>query len=295
MSRLKVLKTYKMYVGGKFIRTESGRFYALKDKKGKPVANFCLGSRKDVRNTVVAARKAQSGWQERTAFNRSQILYRIAEMLEAQRDQFIAELQQEGHSAKKASALVDIAVDRWVYYAGWCDKYSAVFSSVNPVATGHFNFSQPEAQGVVAVLAPKGPSLVVLTSLIAPVIASGNSVMYLAHEDFPLSACSFAEVINSSDVPGGVINILTGKVDELASHMAGHMDINGLWYALDDTQQLAELQKIGAENVKRIYSDLPAKDWEDESWESPYLMVPFTETKTTWHPIENIGGASSTY
>ncbi len=295
MSRLKVLKTYKMYVGGKFIRTESGRYYTLKDEKGEALANFCLGSRKDVRNTVVAARKAQGGWQERTAFNRSQILYRIAEMLEGQRDLFEAEMKQEGYTSAQSKSLVDVAIDRWVYYAGWCDKYSAVFSSVNPVATGHFNFSVPEAQGVVAVIAPKGPSLVVLSSLVAPVIASGNSVLYLADENHPLSACSFAEVINSSDVPGGVINILTGKSSELESHIAGHMDINALWYVPSNEADVINIQKIAAENVKRVVLDFPSEKWEDQAWESPYLIHPFTETKTTWHPVENIGGASSTY
>jgi hypothetical protein len=212
MSRLEIIKTYKIYIGGQFPRTESGRYYPLKNKSGKVLANICLSSRKDFRNAVVAARAAVGSWSSKSGLNRSQILYRIAEMLEGRRAQFIQELQLQGSSIKAAEEEVNISIDRLVYYAGWCDKYQQLFSSVNPVASSHFNFSVPEPSGVVALLAPQENSLIGLVSAIAPVIAGGNTCIALASENFPLCAVTFAEVINSSDVPGGVVNILMSKV-----------------------------------------------------------------------------------
>jgi acyl-CoA reductase-like NAD-dependent aldehyde dehydrogenase len=224
--RLEVLKTYKIYVGGQFPRTESGRYYIPKKSAGKKLANVCLSSRKDFRDAVVAARGAGSGWAGRAAFNRSQILYRMAEMLEGRKVQFIDELVQQDATKAKAEKEVNLAIDRLIYYAGWCDKFQQLFSSVNPVASSHFNFSVPEPTGVVAIIAPQQDSLLGLVSVIAPVIAGGNTCIVLASETKPLCAVTFAEVLNSSDLPGGVVNILTGKPAELASWFVDHMDVN---------------------------------------------------------------------
>src|SRR6201984_1618139 len=226
MSRIEVLKTYKIYIGGQFPRTESGRYYPLLDKNKKIIANMCLSSRKDYRNAVVVARGAFGGWSGRAAFNRGQILYRIAEMLEGRKEQFVNELIQQGSVKAQAIKEVELSIDRIVYYAGWCDKYQQLFSAVNPVASSHFNFSVPEPTGVVALIAPQTDSLLGLVSVIAPVIVGGNTCVVLASETKPLCAVTFAEVLNSSDLPGGVVNILTGKVSELASWFTDHMDVN---------------------------------------------------------------------
>jgi len=293
MERLNILKTYKLYIGGAFPRTESGRYYELKNKKGDNIGNICLASRKDLRNAVVAARKALGGWSERTHLNRSQILYRIAEMLETRRAQFIEELVSMGYSEKKAASEVDLAVDRLVYYAGWCDKYTQVLSSVNPVASSHFNFSTVEPVGVVSVIADDKTGLLDIISIVAPIISGGNTVVVLAAEQLPLCAITFAEVLNSSDVPGGVVNILTGKRDELMKHMASHMDINAIAYPemSADKNKLIELEAV--ENLKRTRRI--HEDWTKENAQGLKLIEMFQEVKTTWHPIENIGGASSTY
>ena len=293
MERLSILKTYKIYIGGQFPRTESGRYYALQDKKGNVLGNICLSSRKDVRNAVVAARKAFGGWSERAAFNRGQILYRIAEMLEGRRDQFISELTLQGVKTAGAIAEVDMAIDRAVYYAGWCDKYTQIISSVNPVASSHFNFSVPEPTGVVGIISPENTSLIGMISLILPIIAGGNTCVVLASENLPLCAVTFAEVLNSSDVPGGVVNILTGKATELIEPLATHMDVNGIIYGGSNIETIKLIQELAVVNIKR--SAMYDRDWNKEGSQDLYMIADMQEIKTTWHPIENIGGASSSY
>lgn len=290
MSRLAVNKTYKIYIGGKFPRTESGRYYPVELKDGT-VTNICLGSRKDTRNAVVAGRNAFGGWSSRAAFNRGQILYRIAEMLEGRKAQFIDELMAVGATKAAASKEVEESIDRCVYFAGWCDKYTQLFGSVNPVASSHFNFSVQEPTGVVMIIAPESPSLLGLVSSIMPVIAGGNSCVVLASENSPHVAVTFAEVLNSSDVPGGVVNILTGKEDELVEHFSSHMDVNAVVYCRD--KHLKLIKENASLNVKRV-SDWSGKDWYKDG-EDPYLLLEGQEVKTTWHPIENIAGAKSGY
>lgn len=290
MSRLAVHKTYKIYIGGEFPRTESGRFYPVELADGS-VTNICLGSRKDARNAVVAARNAFGGWSSRAAFNRSQILYRIAEMLEGRSAQFVEELMAVGATKAVASKEVEASIDRCVYFAGWCDKYTQLFGSVNPVASSHFNFSVQEPTGVVMIIAPESPSLLGLVSSIMPVITGGNTCVVLASENSPHVAVTFAEVLNSSDVPGGVVNILTGKEDELAEHFSSHMDVNAVVYCRKKHLQI--IKENASLNVKRV------SDWSDKDWykdgDDPYLLLESQEVKTTWHPIENIAGAKSGY
>ncbi len=293
-TRLNVLKTYKIYIGGQFPRTESGRYYPVYDKKGNAIANMCLSSRKDIREAIVAARKAFAGWSERAAFNRGQILYRMAEMLEGRKVQFEEELMMQGLSSQQASKEVQTAVDRLIYFSGWCDKYHAVFSSVNPVASPHINFSVPEPMGVVTISAPEENGLIGLVSMLAPVIAGGNTCVILASEKKPLCAITLAEVLNSSDLPGGVVNIITGSHKELLPHLANHMDVNAMAYCGSDASQWKNLSELAALNVKRMrkYEKL---DWISSLPESPYLILDFQETKTTWHPIELTGGAKGGY
>lgn len=293
MSHLEILKTYKIFIGGQFPRTESGRYYPLNDKKGNLIANMCLSSRKDFRNAAVAARGAQGAWASRAAFNRGQILYRIAEVLEGRKAQFISELVQQGSTAKAAEDEVNLAIDRWVYYAGWCDKYTALFSSVNPVASSHFNFSVPEPTGVVAIVAPEDSSLIGLVSVIAPAIAGGNTVIVLASESKPLCSVTLSEVIHSSDMPSGVVNILTGTSKELHTHFASHMDVNAFIYTRTDKAEIKKMQEEAVANVKRSY--IYNKNWMKEEGQSPYFICDLQETKTTWHPIENIGAAKAGY
>ena len=292
MERLEVLKTYKIYIGGKFPRTESGRYY-VPEIKGKALGNICLSSRKDFRNAMVAARAAQPGWAGRTAYNRSQILYRIAEMLETRKAQFIEELVEQGSTKKAAENEVLLSVDRLIHYAGWCDKYQQIFSAVNPVASSHFNFSVLEPMGTVFGFTDQDSSLLGLVSLMAPIIAGGNSVILLASESMPLCAVTLAEVLNSSDVPGGVVNILTGKVDELLPHVVKHMDLNAIAYDGKDKGHIKQLKKEAAINVKRVR--VYDENWSKESSQNPYIIRDFTEVKTTWHPIENIGPSGSGY
>lgn len=292
-NRIEILKTYKIYIGGKFPRTESGRFYTPKNGTA-PLGNICLSSRKDFRNAVVAARGAFDGWSGATAYNRSQVLYRIAEMLEGRKAQFVDELMKQGSTKAAAEKEVNGSIDRIIYYAGWCDKYMQLFSAVNPVATSHFNFTVPEPTGVVSILAPEDTSLIGLVSSIIPVIASGNTCVVLASENKPLCAITFAEVINSSDVPGGVINILTGTRKELRSHMASHMDVNALLYTGDDKKESLEIKKLAVDNLKRVVvRDFTAVY--DATHNNPYYMEDFVEMKTTWHPIEKIGASGSGY
>jgi acyl-CoA reductase-like NAD-dependent aldehyde dehydrogenase len=292
--RVEVLKTYKIYIGGQFPRTESGRYYVATNSKGEQLANVCLSSRKDFRDAVVKARSAFKGWSARAAFSRGQILYRVAEMLEGRKAQFIEELMKQDVSKAQAQKEVLGAIDRLIWYAGWCDKYQQIFGTVNPVASSHFNFSVPEPTGVVAAIAPQDTSLLGLVSVIAPIIAGGNTCIVLASETKPLCSITFAEVVNSSDVPGGVVNILTGKVSELAPQFAAHMDVNAVVYCGDETNIQKELQARGATNVKRIivHKDV---NWFSEQGQSPYFIMDTEEVKTTWHPIENIGSGGGGY
>ena len=292
--RLEVLKTYKMYVGGQFPRTESGRYYVATNSKGEKLANLCLGSRKDFRDAVGSARTAFGGWSGRSAFNRGQILYRAAEMLEGRKAQFIDELMKQDSTKAQAEKEVNLAIDRLIYYSGWCDKFQQLFSSVNPVASSHFNFSVPEPTGVVAAIAPQNDSLIGLVSLIAPIIAGGNSCVVLASNSKPLCAVTFAEVLNSSDLPGGVVNILTGKVAELATFFADHMDVNATVYCEKDPATQQMIKEKSALNVKRVVLYDKVK-WDSDAAQSPYFIMDFQEIKTTWHPIENIGGAKAGY
>lgn len=277
--RLAVQKTYKLYIDGKFPRTESGRYYKLNDKNGKVIANICRASRKDFRDAVVVARKAQGEWQKKSAFNRSQILYRIAETLETRRQQFVSTLGLQGVSDAAAQKEVSAAVDMLVYYAGWCDKYQQVFSCVNPVESSHFNFSFPEPTGVVSAIASQQLGLLNLVSLMAPALAGGNSIIILAAEKFPLTAIDFAEVLNASDVPGGVVNILTGFSNELHTHFSSHMDVNAIVYAGNNSAALKTIQTNAASNVKRVVVVQHVAE------ESPYRIMELQEVKTTWHPV----------
>lgn len=292
--RLEVLKTYKIYIGGQFPRTESGRFYIPTNSSGKKLANVCLSSRKDFRDAVVAARGAFSGWSGRAAFNRGQILYRMAEMLEGRKAQFIEELVLQDKSKSNAEKEVNLAIDRLIYYAGWCDKFQQIFSAVNPVASSHFNFSVPEPTGVVSIIAPQDDSLLGLVSVIAPVITGGNTCVVLASETKPLCAVTFAEVLNSSDLPGGVVNILTGKPAELASWFVEHMDVNATIYGENNSDIKKMMREKSALNLKRIVFYDKVK-WYGPEGQSPYFIMDTQEIKTTWHPVENIAGAGSGY
>lgn len=279
MTRLNIQKTYKIFIGGKFPRTESGRYYPINDAKGKLIANMCQASRKDFKNAVVEARKAQAGWANITAYNRGQILYRLAEMLETRKASFIDEMVTLGITKKLAQSEVDQSIDRLVYYAGWCDKYTALFSSVNPTASAHFNFSVHEPTGVVAAIAPEKSPLFGLISVIAPIIAGGNSVIVLASESKATSAISFAEVVQNSDVLGGVINILTGSMKELLPQMASHMDVNALVVAREGMDAASKESIV--QNVKRF------ADWTSKiKTQDPYFILDCQELKTTWHPVQ---------
>lgn len=283
-ARLGVLKTYKIYLGGKFPRTESGRFYTAQSPAGEKIANVCLSSRKDFREAVVAARNAQKGWASRSAFNRSQVLYRIAEMLEGRKIQFADEMILQGMTRQAANKEVELSIDRLVYYAGWCDKYQQIFSSVNPVASSHFNFSIPEPMGVVALIAPENNALLGLVSVIAPAIAGGNTCVALASEKMPLCSVTFGEVLHSSDVPGGVVNILTGNMKELMPHFSKHMDVNAIVYCGEDKSVIAQVKSDSVSNLKRTIIQKNS-NWMDNGSEGPYFIADTQEIKTTWHPI----------
>jgi acyl-CoA reductase-like NAD-dependent aldehyde dehydrogenase len=291
-TRLEIQKTYKMYIGGAFPRTESGRFYNP-EVNGQSLGNVCLASRKDMRNAVVAARSAQANWASRTAYNRSQILYRIAEMLEGRRDQFLSELQTQGLTAAAAKSEVTQSIDRLIYYAGWCDKYQQIFSSVNPVASSHFNFSVLEPKGVVFLFTRESSPLLALVSLLSPIIAGGNTVVVLASESKPLSSITFSEVLNSSDVPAGVVNVLTGNAKEIHEHVARHLDIDAIATDSMDSALTKTIQQYSADSVKLVKSY--DTDWNDPENENPYLISDFCEVKTTWHPIEQISVSGSGY
>ena len=294
--RLSVFKTYKLYVGGKFPRSESGRVYEVTDSKGKWLANAPQSSRKDARDAVVAARKAFGAWSGATAYNRGQILYRIAEMLEGRRSQFIAEVADaESLSKSKAAAVVDAAIDRWVWYAGWTDKIAQVVGGANPVAGPFFNLSTPEPTGVVTVLAPQESSFLGLVSVIAPVIATGNTVVVVASEKAPLPALSLGEVLATSDLPGGVVNVLSGRTAEIATPLASHQDVNGidLTGADGSLDGLAkELEIAAADSLKRVLRP-QAVDYAADP--GTHRMTAFLETKTVWHPTGSLGASGSAY
>ena len=283
--RIEVLKTYKTYIGGAFPRSESGRYYKVYDQKGKLLANACRCSRKDIRDAVVAARKAFSGWSGRSAYNKGQILYRIAEILETRRSQFELELIEVGYTENEAKIEVDSSIDRLIYYAGWTDKYPQIYGTVNPVASSHFNFSVPEPTGVVGIVAPEKSPLLGLISVIAPVITGGNTCVVMASETYPLLSITFAEVLNSSDVPDGVVNILTGHRKELLDPLSRHMDVNAIFVTDKlDAEIGKQLDENAALNVKRIIKH-NIDDWYADGTQSPYFILDHQEIKTTWHPV----------
>jgi len=279
MSRLAVPKTYKLYIGGKFPRSESGRVYEIATAKGDFLANAAQASRKDARDAVVAARAAQSGWAKATGYNRGQVLYRIAELLEGRRAQFIDELRStEGLSASAAEKQVDLAIDVWVWYAGWADKYVQVAGNANAVSGPYFNISVPEPTGVVAVVAPSEQSLLGLVSVVAPALVAGNTVVVIASQSAPLSAISLSEVLATSDVPGGVVNILTGSAGEIVPWLASHADVNAIDLTGAGDLDWIDLEIAAAETLKRVVRPEPGVP-------APSLgrITAFTETKTVWH------------
>lgn len=283
MSHLSVPKTYKLFVGGRFPRSESGRTYAAVDAKGRFVANAALGSRKDARDAVVAARKGFGAWAGTTPYNRGQVIYRIAEMLDGRRSQFIELLTlTRDLSARAAAAEVEATVDRLVHYAGWTDKLTAVFGHANPVSGPFFSYSAPEPTGVVVALAPSSSPLLGLVSVITPVITSGNACVALAAEADPCVAIAFAEVVATSDVPGGVINILTGRPAEMAPHLAAHGDVNALDLTGADSDLRVSLEQAAAETVKRIY--VPRGEPNFAAAPGTARLRAFLEIKTVWHP-----------
>ncbi len=290
--RIDVRKTYKLYIGGAFPRSESGRAYPIAAANGDPLANACRGSRKDLRDAVRAARKAAQPWADRTAMNRGQVLYRVAELMEGRRDQFVAEVAAaEGLREAKARVLVDRAIDRWVWYAGWADKIAQVLGSSNPVAAPYFNFTIPEATGVVGIVAPETSSLLGLVSRLAPPLVAGNAVVVLASETRPLPAITLTEVLATSDVPGGVVNVLTGWRKELVPVLAGHVDVDAIDVWGVPPELRTEVELLAADNVKRL-ARRPAGvtdarfDWlDDRAAERPEWIAAWLEMKTVWHPI----------
>lgn len=282
--RIEVLKTYKTYVGGKFPRSESGHVLPVQNLKGEHIANICRCTRKDVRDAVVAARNIVNEWSSRSAYNRGQILYRIAEMLEGRKNQFTDELTLLGLKTKNAHKEIEAAVDRLIYYAGWTDKISQVFGTINPVASSHFNFSSPEPTGLVGIIASGESPLLSVVSLIAPVIAGGNSCVVLAPESNPLASVSFGEVLHASDVPGGVVNILTGYRTEMVDHLSSHMDVNAILNTVNEPDTRKLIDENASINIKRVRHYF-TENWFDQSNETPYLIQDFMEIKTTWHPI----------
>ena len=287
MNHLDVKKTYKLYVGGKFIRSESGKYLPASSVNGEPLDNYSWASRKDLRDAVGAARSAHDGWAKSTAYLKGQILYRAAEMLQGRTAEMAHEISRSQNVSHEVSAReVTAAIDRLVHYAGWTDKYQQVFGSVNPVATAHFNFTTPEPTGVVVVLAPDNPSLLGLVSVVAPVILSGNTAVVLASERYPLPALTLGEILATSDLPSGVINILAGKRAELAPHFATHMDINAIVDATGDAALGAQLQSGTALNLKRYTTrTLEPEEWFTAKSEDPYWILDTVEMKTAWHPI----------
>src|SRR6266849_887318 len=287
MPRLNVRKTYKLYISGEFPRSESGRFYPVRTKGGDLLANACRGSRKDLRNAIQAARKAFAGWSGKTAYNRGQILYRIAEVCESRAGELADELRRQGMTVAEARKEISAVIDRWVYYAGWSDKYAQVAGSVNPVAGPYYNFTVPEPTGVVGVVAPEEPSLLGLVSRIAPALVGGNTVVAIPSESRPLAAVTMGEVFETSDVPGGVVNIVSGLKSELVPWLASHMDVNAIDVTGVPSESLASLQKAATENVKRVVRfDADGIGWRDARLsQSPYAIYELQEMKTVWHPM----------
>ncbi len=276
--RIDVKKTYKLYIGGAFPRSESGRSYEVKNSKGVFIANPSQASRKDLRDAVVAARGAQAGWSGATSFNRAQILYRVAEIMEGRTSQFVDEIVAlEGVTPAAAKKQVEEAIDLWVWYSGWCDKISTIYGATNPVSGSFYNFTTPEAMGVVGVFAPQKSSLLGVVQSLAPVLAAGNTAILVASEKFPLPAISLSEVLATSDIPGGVVNILTGITAELAPWMASHMDIDAIDASGLSANQEKEARLEGVENLKRIFAF--------KGDQTPQRVLAFMENKTVWHPI----------
>ena len=286
-TRLEVRKTYKLYLGGQFVRSESGRIVPATDASGAALDNVCLASRKDLRDAVTAARAATGGWAKKTPYLRSQILYRAAEMLESRAGEMAREIgRSTGAAAPEAEREVRAAIDRLVYYAGWTDKFAQVFGSVNPVSSPHFNFTTPEPTGVVAVLAPDEPSLVALVSLVAPVVLSGNAAVALGSDRFPLPGLVWGEILATSDLPGGVVNLLSGRRADLIPHLAGHMDVNAVVDGTGLAEVAAKLQGGMATNLKRYAGHaLDREAWFSAQAEDPYWILDTVELKTAWHPI----------
>lgn len=288
-TRLGVAKTYKLYIGGKFPRSESGRSYPVHDTRGKFLANVAHASRKDLRDAVVAARAAFGGWSGATAYNRGQVLFRVAEVLEGRREQFVAEVRaSEGVQARRAESIVDAAIDRWVWYAGWTDKLASVLGATNPVAGPYFSFTVPEPTGVVGVLAPQRSSLLGLVSVLAPVLATGCAAVVVSSAERPLPAVTLSEVLATSDVPAGVVNVLTGYASELGSWLASHADVNALDLTGAEPDARAELADAAAGTVKRVLRVPSAEGGTEPDWtHTPDVrrLRSYLEHKTVWHPI----------
>jgi acyl-CoA reductase-like NAD-dependent aldehyde dehydrogenase len=285
VTRVDVRKTYKLYIGGQFPRSESGHSYVVDDAKGRFVANAALASRKDARDAVQAARAAFGGWSGKTAYNRAQILYRVAELMEDRRPQFVEAVRQsEGLTPTQAGKVLDTSIDRLVWYAGWADKITQVTGNANPVAGPFFNLSTPEPTGVVAVVAPQQSSLLGLVSVVAPVVVTGNTTVVLSSYERPLPAVTFSEVLATSDVPGGVVNILTGRLANTAPTLASHMDVNAIDLAGAAVEDAVEMERAAADNVKRVVRP-PASEPDWRAIPDPGRIVAFTETKTVWHPV----------
>ena len=286
-SRLEVQKTYKLFIAGKFVRGENGRVLPALDENGIVLANFCRASKKDFRDAVVAARAAFANWSKQSAYLRGQILYRAAELLEMRRGELQTEVTRANGAVRSTSSSeVALAIDRLVHYAGWTDKFGQIFSSVNPVASSHFNFTMPEPTGVVVIVCPDEPALLAFVSLVAPVILSGNCAVVLPSKTKPLPALTFAEIIATSDLPAGVVNVLAGDRAELAPHFAGHMDVNAIVDASGDEKIGRQLQLGGEFNVKRyVRRELGPAQWRGRDAENPYWILDTVEMKTAWHPI----------
>src|SRR5438552_10357957 len=282
---LEVRKTYKLFVGGEFVRTESGRYEPIESSKKEFLANITRGSRKDLREAVRKARAAQPGWAVKSAYLKGQILYRMAEMLEGRADSFVAILREtRGLAAAAAKKEVRASIDRIVHYAGWSDKYGAILGTVNPVASSYFDFSVPEPTGVIGIVAPERPDLLGLVSHLAPVIVSGNAAVVLVSETHPLASLEFAEVLATSDLPAGVANLISGRKEELVPHLARHMDVNGIADAGGDSELSKLIAEDAAVNVKRV-KRYAIRDYFSDSAQGLDIIEAFTEIKTTWHPI----------
>lgn len=290
---MEILKTYKLYIDGKFPRTESGRYDKLESNKKTWIANYCRASRKDIKAAVVAAKKAFPDWQQRTPFNRSQIIYRIAEILEGRKAQFIEELILQGATAAAARSEMALTISRCVYFAGWCDKFQVLQNTVNPVNTPHFNFSVVEPMGPVGLIAPNQPGLLGFISTLLPIIVGGNTAVVLASEQAPLSSITLAEVLATSDVPAGVVNILTGRHNELIAPLASHYELQAIVYGQSDKKVFGELQTMASQQVKRVFQW--DTDWTKASSMHPHWILDTQEIKTTWHPIRRGFQGGSSY